>query len=278
MKRLTLAEMQSLSVEMLKDIHEFCEKNSIRYFAFYGTLLGAVRHKGFIPWDDDVDIVMPREDYERFRRTYKSDKFEFLCREDNPELYIAFGRVTERKRTVFRMTEPWHSDKLETGLFIDVFPLDRVPDDLEEYHLLYDTMRYLRKLSLKSRLYRAVPSPEMKFSDRFRVWKRRRFHPRKSKVDPAEIVNYMQCVLRNSVRAEYGHAAQMACPVFREARYLWSDFDKLIKVPFEDIEIMIPAEYDKILTAIYGDYMTPPPPEKRIPYLDQFGALVWREG
>ena len=277
MKRLTLADMHALSVEMIKDIHAFCKANGIRYFAFYGTLLGAVRHKGIIPWDDDVDLVMPREDYERFRRTYKSDKFEFLCKEDNPELYIAFGRVTERKRTVFRMTEPWHSPKLETGLFIDFFPLDRVPDDIEEYHLLYDTMRCLRTLSLKSRLYRAVPSPEMSLRDRFKVWKRLHFHPRRRKVNPADIVDYMQYVLRKGTNSEYRHAAQLACPVFREAWLEWADFDKLIEVPFEDTVIMIPAAYDKILTSIYGDYMTPPPPEKRKPYLDAFGALVWRD-
>lgn len=276
MKRLTLEEMHALSVEMVKDIHEFCKKNSIRYFAYYGTLLGAVRHKGIIPWDDDVDLAMPREDYERFRKTYKSDKFEFMCLEDNPGVFLAFGRVVERKRTVFRMTQPWHAEDIETGIFIDIFPMDRVPDDIDEYHKLYDTVQFLRQRSLRVRWQRAVASPGMSLRDRFKIWFRKKMHPRRSKEDPALMASYIQYIIGIACKPEYKHAAQIACPVFREAWHLWSDFEELKEVPFEDTVIMIPAAYDKILTAIYGDYMTPPPVDKRKPYLDAFGPLLWR--
>ena len=78
MRELTLPELQSICLEILIDIDDFCTKNNIRYSLAHGTLIGAIRHKGFIPWDDDLDINMPRPDYEKFKNTYKSDKFEFI--------------------------------------------------------------------------------------------------------------------------------------------------------------------------------------------------------
>ena len=74
MRKMTLQEIQTVNLELMKDIHAFCVKNNIHYSLAYGSLIGAVRHKGFIPWDDDIDIMMPRPDFERFSHEYKSEK------------------------------------------------------------------------------------------------------------------------------------------------------------------------------------------------------------
>ena len=274
MKRFTLEETHALSLEILKDIHRFCKENGIRYFAFYGTLLGAVRHKGFIPWDDDIDLMMPREDYERFRAIYKSDKYRFISRENSDQVYVAFGRVVDMASSRCIINLPWHSDKEESGMFVDIFTLDSVPDDIQSYYNLYDILDEMRDRQIKARRRLAKPYPELGLKERLKIVRRRLFH--KSRVNPADIAKQMQDLVALTAQIPSVHAAQMTLPVFRKAYFLKSDFEKLIEVPFEDTTIMIPAEYDKLLTAIYGDYMTPPPVEKRKPELDDFGGIYWK--
>ena len=91
MKPLTLQELHAIDLEILKEIDAFCRPRGIRYSLSFGSLLGAVRHKGFIPWDDDIDLVMPREDYDRFRKEFTSSKFRFIDRESNPACWKPFS-------------------------------------------------------------------------------------------------------------------------------------------------------------------------------------------
>ena len=131
MREMTLTEVQQACLDILKDIHNFCQQNGIKYTLQGGTLLGAIRHKGFIPWDDDIDIAMPREDYDRFIRTYTSKKgYKLFSRELAPmrkSVFLAFSRVCEMQKTFVdcRML-PWTSE--ETGVWVDVFPLDGIED------------------------------------------------------------------------------------------------------------------------------------------------------
>ena len=128
MKEMSLKDIQSISLEILKDVHAFCVKNNIKYTLQGGTLLGSVRHNGFIPWDDDIDIAMPRPDYEKFCRNYVSKKgYQLICRQNN-ECYIMFARVAEMEKTIAKCDIlPWTNKS--TGIWIDIFPLDGVEDD-----------------------------------------------------------------------------------------------------------------------------------------------------
>ena len=108
-RQLELADIQKLSLGILKDVHDFCMSHGITYSLAYGTMLGAVRHKGFIPWDDDIDIVMPRPDYERFKKSFKSQCGNALVTEQ--ESYIAFSRVCDTRHTVAsKSLWPWMSN------------------------------------------------------------------------------------------------------------------------------------------------------------------------
>lgn len=132
MKEMTLRELQLFLLEILKDVHTFCVTNNISYSLGCGTLIGAVRHKGFIPWDDDIDIIMPRPDYERFCKIYSSDKF---CIADRHNSYIEFARVYDVTRTYCSTKLPWKQGI--SGAWIDIFPLDAISDDMSEYKQRY---------------------------------------------------------------------------------------------------------------------------------------------
>ena len=98
MKEMTTTDIQQVSLDILKDVHSFCQKEGIKYSLAYGTLIGAIRHKGFIPWDDDVDIMMTRPEYERFIRAYKSSNGYELLPEGKDSM-IAMARVYDRQKT-----------------------------------------------------------------------------------------------------------------------------------------------------------------------------------
>ena len=101
MQELTLKDLQQVSLELLVDVHEFCVNNNIRYSIAYGTLIGALRHKGFIPWDDDVDLMMPRPDYERFCHSFCSNKFKLIYYGNDKTALAGFARVVDCNKTVY---------------------------------------------------------------------------------------------------------------------------------------------------------------------------------
>ena len=131
MREITLRELQLFSLEIMKDIHKFCENNGIEYSLLDGSLIGAIRHQGFIPWDDDIDIVMRRPDFERFCKTYKSDEYQLKYRGNGQDCMVPFARVYDVKRTVIKTTAPWCLD--EVGVWVDVMPADNVIDDVEQF-------------------------------------------------------------------------------------------------------------------------------------------------
>ena len=114
-------------MSMLKEIDSFCRTNGITYYLAFGTLLGAVRHQGFIPWDDDIDIMMPRKDYERFEQAFSSVKnYRFLTKNNTENFPYPYGKVIDT-RTVKK--EPLRTRYQVIGLDIDVFPIDNYPNE-----------------------------------------------------------------------------------------------------------------------------------------------------
>ena len=130
-KELTTKEIQAISLEVLKQIADLCDELNLRYYLAYGTLIGAVRHKGFIPWDDDVDIMMPRPDYDKLLKYLSTNKLPYLTlfnRQTCPEYPYMISRISD-DRYILEME---NEKSVGMGVFIDIYPLDGMGNTLEE--------------------------------------------------------------------------------------------------------------------------------------------------
>lgn len=279
MKQLTQKELQQESLKILKEVDAFCKANGIRYSMAYGTLLGAVRHKGFIPWDDDIDIVMMREDYDRFCREYKSDRYELFCSARNSDAYVAYARVADMRDTESRTYIPWAGNRQDQGVRIDVFPLDYAPDDekeqIQQYKLfctLYDFSNRVRKANVK-----AIPGLPLKFHIK-RLVHSNRYNRRLARQTAEEAAAWLEFLQRKLCAKPTKHLSQYACPD-RNIREWFDveDFENLIELPFEDTSFSAPANYDKVLTEWFGDYMQLPPEKDRKWRSLGYIRLFWKD-
>ena len=148
-----LRRLQLTILEILKDIDSICKENNIEYYIAYGTALGAVRHGGFIPWDDDIDICMTREAYDRFLEVMPNampEKYDLLDIKNTNKYSMCFAKVS-KKGTKFK-EKVGTAEGYEQGIFVDVFPLDYAPDDEKERKMVakkawfYSHMIILREI------------------------------------------------------------------------------------------------------------------------------------
>lgn len=259
---LTMPEIQSVSIEILKEVTDFCEKHNIKYFLAYGTLIGAIRHHGYIPWDDDVDIMMGRPDYEKFLKLFREEGcspfLELFTQEDKNGYPYVLARVSDKRYCIDVKNER----SCGLGIFIDIYPLDGIGHNYEEaVDTLKRTTRYPSLIFLATRKYfhfgltkgfikRLIKIPAFVFAQIMG----KRFFIRKLYVILSKY-NYCDC--------EYVGAA-MWCTQPLKNVYKKEWCEDLIKAKFEDYEFYIPRNYDAILTTTYGDYMQLPPEKDRI--------------
>ncbi len=253
-----LKKVQQVELEIAKDVKRVCQEYGIRYFLYRGTFLGAVRHKGVIPWDDDMDFGMLRADYDRFRQIAPTALGESYCFQDwsTDEGYaLPFGKVRKRG-TAF--VEAKCARQTENGIYIDIYPLDFAPYDERERKALAFKLLHLFRLKLMKCGY----TPWME-EDKI-LWKKRigylayqfaaLFFSQKSLVRIYEGLVY-------EIQAGDTLYEQSALPI---AYYFDRDWcQNLREYPYEDTSFPGPEDYDGFLSSLYGDYMTLPPEGKR---------------
>ena len=260
-KEIGLEELKVLQMDVLQAVDEFCRNNNIRYSMACGTLLGAIRHKGYIPWDDDIDIYVPRDDYRRlvdifpslYKGRYKLTSLERSSLWDKP-----YAKIYDNKNVMVE-DAVW---KENIGVNIDVFPVDEVPDDESEW-LEYNKKRMRQQklfilkfvhLSFNRSIAKNVALLLFKIITCFyssRKW--------------AKSIDKM-CKKYNGL----GYNRYFECCSGRIQKHPFPKrlFDDLVYMEFEDRTFKAFADADCYLRNGYGDYMTLPPEEKRIPHHD----------
>lgn len=251
-----LEEIWKVELEILDEIDRVCRENGLRYSLAYGTLLGAVRHKGFIPWDDDIDIMMPREDYDRLRSIWREKAKEGFILEDETmftDYANNFGKV-RKDHTTFLQFESERASSHHTGLFVDIFAGDRVAPGRLARKLQYSEFA----LSLLyNRDYTSGAKGVRGFAEKFLL----RVVPKRSHRKLSNALG------RRSRRWNGDSSSQIVFPNDPTSltRYYPGDlFENLIRVPFQGKEYSVFREYDAVLRLRYGDYLQLPPEEERI--------------
>lgn len=259
MKEMTLREVQLFELDILKDVHEFCMANHINYSLAYGTLIGTIRHKGFIPWDDDIDIVMPRPDYDRFCRTYKSQAGYEIFSPIQGNSYLGNTRVCDFKKT-WVLSIPWCT-KSPTGIWIDIFPMDGIAAH-EDLKKVYRTLRKLQKQRMRTRLQIEALSKPLLLYQKLLIIMRNALH---GSTDIKHITDRYEAIITAEGYEHSTYCGNRSILIdFPKDKHPRSIFDNYEPQEFEGHPFMIMSQYDTFLQAIYGDYMTPPPPEERV--------------
>lgn len=253
MQRLNTEDIHAVLLDILKDIDSFCQENSIQYSLSGGTLLGAVRHHGFIPWDEDADIVMPRPDFERFKASYTGRRYAIVPQEKGAEFYNGNIHLKVHDSTTI-LHEKKSPKSFRFGVFVDVFAMDGLPEDSHARKKLFKASRHFshrcfyNQLPLFSSATSVFGGLLARIESKLmplHYWQKK-FHELESL--PYEGSRYVGVICGL-------HGVRETLP--REA------FASYERVPFEDTTLPIATGYDTILTSFYGDYTTPPPADKR---------------
>ena len=262
MRKMTTRDIQLVSLDILKDVHAFCVANDIKYTLFSGTLIGAIRHKGFIPWDDDLDIALPRPEYEKFIRSYQSKKgFKLFAREiQGNDVKIAYARVCDIERTfVDDSVFMWTNQK--KGVWIDVFPLDGAKATYEDAVLQTEKIYSVWKKSCEIRRSFAPFKSKKTINEKFRLLYQKILNIRYPRSIWDEHIRLSKELSFDDSQM-YSNFSWLGFKM-REY-YKTSAFQNYVLVPFEDAEFYVMQGYDGALRAKYGDYMTPPPVDKQV--------------
>lgn len=268
MEKLTMSEIQKESLKVLLKIDEICEKEGLVYYLAYGTLIGAVRHHGYIPWDDDVDIWMPRKDYEAFKKYFLEHEeelkpFKYCCRENTKNYEYYIPRISN-------MDFAYHTTKkgkkpFDIGVFVDIYPLDGEGNDRSWESVFNKIISINRNYSM----YLSGKSSSQWYKTLGKFPKHVMLKLKKGKDYPKHVNQEVDAVLKQYSKDTDTY---IGCPAWTEefTQYRREWFGKPVKIEFAGHMLNAPEHYHELLTTEYGDYMQLPPKEQRVSTHDYY--------
>ncbi len=256
MKELSLQEIKEIELDILKCFHSFCVENNIRYFLSNGSLLGAVKYKGFIPWDDDVDVLVPREDYNKLISLFKdTEKHALLAFERNEKYRYPFAKLVDMST---RKEEININNGVTMGIDIDIFPLDYWDNDLEKAkkevkrinrNMFALTLTKMTKVDSHNPIKYFIKGTLMFFC----------------KIRGGKY--YIRKIIDESNKEQQKGSSYLGCKswcIYNEREIISSEvFEDVIEIEFEKEKFYAPVGYDTYLRSLYGDYKQDPPLEKQ---------------
>lgn len=249
---------------------DFLESHNLKWCVAYGTAIGTVRHKGLIPWDDDIDIYMPREDYDKLfamKSEFTNTNYDVVSVNDK-DYYLRFGKIYDKTTSLWET----HHFKYNIGVYIDVFPLDTIDEDnaLSRKHY-FEAKRMFEKYKFSL--------ANINIKDIIGLISKRRFGTLYSWYSvflknafvnsPKQLLKYNSFIKQHS-NPEGRYCCSFASTASNVEIYPKEWFESFISVPFEDMTVKLPVEYDKYLRENYGDYMKLPPKEQQVPHHGQY--------
>ena len=255
MKEMTTKELRECQLGILSEVHEFCKKNNIKYSLAYGTLLGAVRHKGYIPWDDDIDIMMLREDYDVFLSKFKNDRYIQICNETDKTYCHPFAKIYDKKTLIVENI----NQEAKIGVNIDVFPIDNFPNSFHK------SVVFLRKKRLLSIIYilknTKITSNRNIIKNIILAISQVILSPLSLNYLTKKIVEFSKQY--NQEKTQYKGIVTVIDTNINE-RMSSVTYESTTLIDFENRKYLSFRDYDTILTAWYGDYLKLPPEDKQV--------------
>lgn len=267
---ISFEERRAVALEILRYINKICRENNIQYTLFSGTALGAIRHGGFIPWDDDIDIALLAPEYARLIAILSKDNRYRLLLPENGKYNRFFAKLCDKNSYVLQNN---YHDIEELGIWVDIFPLNNAGDSLIEAQKFAQNCqkqdkkfvdfvgaKHYYQASRKSYELIKLPLYFMPAQLYRAAWQRNK----------GKVLEFIQSKNSQPTQFVSSNAVCAGCEVYEKDL-----FEHLVEVPFEDGSYLIVRDFDRLLSVKYGDYMTLPPERERVPH--HLGQYLWRE-